>query len=632
MRSGHLLLFIVLIPSLVVAQYDSNLGRFRVDEIKGCAPLTVNILDTNLVTVGECTALKPCIMFWGDGTDVPPPTNTFTHTYEQPGTYTMKVLYQTIGFDEIEITVTPNIQPAFDIYTCGSGEVQVKVTDTNYDAYFISYDDGTELLVPQGASAFDNHTLSLGNHTIAVRGKDANADDNCSDTTKSVVAIAALAAPFIDQLTVASASQIDLDLTTTPNTLYRLEIAVASSNPANFQLMQTIHDVSTASLMNLQTDNNYYGARLGAFDPCNNTTAYSNIICSANFDLSVQNNVNNLTWTSSTSGVNDFTVNRDGNPIGSTGGFSLADNNVVCGTEYCYQLITTYTNGSQSISLEKCGVAFSSDIPAAINNVTAVVSTGQVDLTWQQDPAFQVNGYSVFRSFASGNFQLLDTTPTTQYTDTEYTTNGSFCYRIDYEDMCGNTSAAGTEVCPIRLTGIIVSGNDSQLSWNDYNGWQNGVDEYVIEKYDANGQLLETFNTTTPSLTDTNDDDPDNQVYRYIVKANANASGLGQAISNEITLTKSFNLIFPTAFTPNGDNLNDIFKVSFNEYVVTFELKIFNRWGELLFTTTNLDQGWDGKFKGTLQPEGTYIYTARVTDLAGQTFNRSGSVVLIHKK
>ena len=43
------------------AQYVSRLGRFQVDEVKGCAPFTVTILDANLITTGECTAGKPCL-------------------------------------------------------------------------------------------------------------------------------------------------------------------------------------------------------------------------------------------------------------------------------------------------------------------------------------------------------------------------------------------------------------------------------------------------------------------------------------------------------------------------------------------------------------------------------------------
>ncbi len=635
MRFQHFLLLLFLVPSLAAAQYDSKLGWFRVDEEKGCAPFTITITATGLIPPSNpCTGATPCQMEWGDG--VIDPNNVFTHTYTQPGNYTLKVLFQTIGYDEIDIVVTPNTQPTFDIFLCSGREVEVRVTDTNYDSYIINYNDASaEVAVPKGSLAVDNHTYATtGLKIISVRGKDVNADDNCTPpATKSVTVVNSLTAPFINSLSVTSNNQIDLGFTSLPNTLYRLEVATNTDNPASFQLAQTLFDVSTTTIANstIRTDDNYYCFRLGSFDPCNNTTLYSNIICSANFDLSLQSNMNNLTWTSSTSGVINFAINRDGTAIGSTGALSFPDNNIVCKTNYCYQLITNYANGSQSISLEKCGVAFSTDIPTAIADVTAVVNMGNVDLTWQQDPAFQAAKYSVFRNSGSGNFSFLTNTAVTQFTDNDYATSGQFCYRINYEDVCDNASSVGVDVCPIRLAGSIDSDNSIDLNWSTYTGWVNGVSDYTVEKYDGQGVPLQTFNVGTATTLEDNTSDPINQLYVYVVKADANDPGLGQAVSNEVTVIKEPHLFYPKAFTPNGDNLNDVFTV-FGEYIVDFEMKIFNRWGELLFTTSAIEQGWDGRFKGTVQTEGTYTFVANLTDLAGRTFNRSGSVVLLRKE
>jgi hypothetical protein len=52
----------------------------------------------------------------------------------------------------------------------------------------------------------------------------------------------------------------------------------------------------------------------------------------------------------------------------------------------------------------------------------------------------------------------------------------------------------------------------------------------------------------------------------------------------------------------------------------------------MLFTTTNLTEGWDGKYKDTLQPEGTYAFVAKITDFTGKTYDKSGSFVLLRKK
>ena len=621
----------LIFPLLLQAQYVSQGGRFQVDERKGCAPLTVTILDTNLSTTNECTPGQPCDMNWGDGTTQ---QNSFVHTYTQPGTYTLSILYQSIGADQIQIVVTDNTPPAFEIVSCSGNEVQVRVTDTNYDGYIINFNDGSpETLVPKGVSAIANHTYATsGNKTISVRGKDVNADDNCGSNTQPFTALAALPAPFIDELRVISADRIDLNFTSAPNIQYRLEIATNSN--ATFQLAQTVVNTSSVSIANLRPDDNYYCFRLGAFDPCNNTTNYSNIICSANFDATPQNNQNQLNWITNTTGITNYIVERDGSLLTTTGSTSHIDNLVVCKTDYCYQLIANYANGSQSISLEKCVTAFSSDIPSSINNATAIIAQSGVDITWQQDPAFQTNNYRVLRKPEGENFGLIGQTANTQFIDNEYMTESGFCYQINYTDVCDNTAPAGVEICPIRLAGNLTAENFSSLTWSAYSGWAAGVDEYRIEKYDEQGGLIQslTVNGTETNFVDT-DIDPFNQVNRYIIKAVANEAGLGEAVSNEIILIKEPKLFYPTAFTPDGQGPvdNETFVV-FGQYIASFEMRIFNRWGELLFVTTDRDNGWDGTFRGKEQPEGTYVFTADLIDLAGRSFNRTGSVVLLRKK
>jgi gliding motility-associated-like protein len=71
---------------------------------------------------------------------------------------------------------------------------------------------------------------------------------------------------------------------------------------------------------------------------------------------------------------------------------------------------------------------------------------------------------------------------------------------------------------------------------------------------------------------------------------------------------------FPTAFSPNGDGVNDIFRPTPypTDGIEILEFEVFNRWGQKVFSTTDQregEEGWDGKFNGTLQPRDYYIYT-----------------------
>jgi gliding motility-associated-like protein len=87
-------------------------------------------------------------------------------------------------------------------------------------------------------------------------------------------------------------------------------------------------------------------------------------------------------------------------------------------------------------------------------------------------------------------------------------------------------------------------------------------------------------------------------------------------------------VVFPNAFSPNGDGINDIFTFK-SRYITSTTMKIYNRWGELVFQTSDADQGWDGTVNGKAAPLGTYIHYTQLTDDMGITFIKSGEIVLI---
>lgn len=630
-RACYIVWVVMCISVCAQAQYTSRLGRFQVDEKKGCNDLVVNI------TSAQC-ASGDCNMIFGDG---PPGDrgqgNVFQHTYTKPGTYKLQVLFQGgTQFDDIDIVVTADtLSPQFEVYTCSGNQVSVNIKDSNYEQYVINYNDGTpDVVRPKGNLAKDQHLYTAGPHTVTVRGRNIDARDNCPAAQQNVIAVPSLSAPTVAQLQVVDNASIQLNYNAAPNIPYRLEIA--GNNAASFQAFKTSYNLTTETLTNLKADDNYYCFRLGTVDACNNAVPpqYSNIICSANFDLSVVNNANNSLWITSTAGVSNFRISRTiqgGNAFATNVNSSpYSDTDIVCGTEYCYQLTTNYPNGSRSISLQKCGTAISTDIPAPVENITAVVGQDAVDLQWQHSSGAAPEAYSVFRS--TGNaYDLLTTTTGLQARDETYRTENETCYKISYKDVCGNESPLTAEACPVRLSGSLQRDNAISLSWSPYTGWSGGVASYVVEKYNEQGQLLQTF--AVGNILSFTDDAQDlsNQLFVYVVKVNATEPGLPQAVSNRVVIIKNPNLFHPTSFTPNGDALNDIFNV-YGQYIVAFEMNIFNRWGELMYTTTEIERGWDGTFKGNPMPEGTYAFVAQITDQAGRSFKKSGSVLLLRKK
>ncbi|MBL0256907.1 MAG: gliding motility-associated C-terminal domain-containing protein [Bacteroidetes bacterium] len=87
-------------------------------------------------------------------------------------------------------------------------------------------------------------------------------------------------------------------------------------------------------------------------------------------------------------------------------------------------------------------------------------------------------------------------------------------------------------------------------------------------------------------------------------------------------------LVFPNAFTPNEDGINEIF-LPLGSEVSTYDLRIFNRWGQLIFETDDQNKGWDGRFHGRAQQDGIYLYKVSYGIRSGEEKARTGKLVLI---
>jgi gliding motility-associated-like protein len=87
-------------------------------------------------------------------------------------------------------------------------------------------------------------------------------------------------------------------------------------------------------------------------------------------------------------------------------------------------------------------------------------------------------------------------------------------------------------------------------------------------------------------------------------------------------------VFIPTAFTPNRDGLNDKLIPVLAGIKKLEQFSIYNRWGQLLYSTAAVGQGWDGTAGGYLQPEGSYIYLIKATDYLDKPIINKWSVVL----
>lgn len=174
---------------------------------------------------------------------------------------------------------------------------------------------------------------------------------------------------------------------------------------------------------------------------------------------------------------------------------------------------------------------------------------------------------------------------------------------------------------------------------------------------DANGEMLmpgdTVFNGDQVTFTAT---DPVGQMYNYSWNGDGNpTSGEGTTITATVPSgdaeTMTYTLTYtndagcdatvevllniqqatfkiPDLITPNDDRTNDLFRVFYNGNVTEFKLLIFNRWGQIVYESTDPTAGWDGKVKGEPQPMDTYLYKARFIQ-NGQPQEADGQFALV---
>jgi gliding motility-associated-like protein len=87
-------------------------------------------------------------------------------------------------------------------------------------------------------------------------------------------------------------------------------------------------------------------------------------------------------------------------------------------------------------------------------------------------------------------------------------------------------------------------------------------------------------------------------------------------------------LFVPNVFSPNGDRKNELLLV-YGNYISSLEMRIFNQWGQQMVVLNDQKQGWDGKFRGSPQPVGVYVYVLKAVMTDGRTVTRKGSITLV---
>lgn len=237
--------------------------------------------------------------------------------------------------------------------------------------------------------------------------------------------------------------------------------------------------------------------------------------------------------------------------------------------------------------------------------------------------------YHIYRSNSGSNFQKIASTSNAFFEDNTTDCNKhSYTYKVTAEDRCGNIVNSSNLAKTILLQGENHKNQFAFLNWSPYEVWQQGVKEYCIETKDSSGEWKALICSQSTKMEDPAFVEEGQTERCYRIRASENNGNNHYSISNELCLAYIPTIWIPNAFSPNGDKLNDTFKI-LTLGISEFKLTIYNRWGEEVFITDNIKNSWNGKTGNEKLPEGEYLYILKAKGINKENIYKSGSVLLM---
>lgn len=211
----------------------------------------------------------------------------------------------------------------------------------------------------------------------------------------------------------------------------------------------------------------------------------------------------------------------------------------------------------------------------------------------------------------------------------------AYAYTIRLKDECGGfgepSNIAQNIVLKLEVEKNDKLSEDPVLRWQPYKEWASGVERYElffrndslgIDELIATRYPKDTLQAIHNYLSFDQDD------YCYYVKAYQQDSNWVESTSNLTCMSTEPRLYAPNAFTVNGDNINDGFLIK-GVFVKQFELHIYDRWGNLVFYTTDMNQAWNGTFEGQAAKNDVYVFLAKAWGRKEKFASVKGNVTLL---
>jgi gliding motility-associated-like protein len=541
--------------------------------------------------------------------------------------------------------------PGFTVAPCVGNTALITLLNSGYSQYTVQVNGGA----PQPLT---NQPVAIAPgvaNTFVVTGSVVGS--SCLQSTSLTLTLPVAQAPVLACLTRTSAAasggpaQFDL-AQVPPGFTYALQAQTASQPYQTLPSTPTSGGSNTATLTLGQVPPGRY--RIARTDACGNTT-FSNEVPTLGLSGTADNGRNTLAFDLyGGAAVASYSLARNDGTVVTLGGSvsSYVDTNVQCGRAYEYRLTATLVGSGiigtrQTVSNTLSLTAQSTTPPPApllvasfdLRNRVVLTATpgagaasfgagGQLTLSRQGGGTGPV-AYAPLRTGSAGaaSRSLRDSTALGTLLAAPP------CYAATLRDTCGNVSAASPSSCPALLTveAADPEGQSARLSWSAFQGPGSpaAAATYQVVTLAADGTVLAVSAPLT-GLTYLDSAPPlDRQILRYRVVASG--AGLPAGIfsySNVGTLTRRPRLVMPTAFTPNGDGLNDVLELK-GRYLQTFTFIVVDRNGQEVFRATDRAQTWDGSINGHAPVNAAYVWRLDLQGEDGQPLRQTGTITIL---
>ncbi|MHB8260893.1 MAG: T9SS type B sorting domain-containing protein [Bacteroidia bacterium] len=260
-------------------------------------------------------------------------------------------------------------------------------------------------------------------------------------------------------------------------------------------------------------------------------------------------------------------------------------------------------------------------------------------LSWTAHTPWTNTKYYIYRQNYGSNhgYTLVDSTTNTVDTVKHLTNKYSYCFRIMSLGTYYNTNIVSPDTnwsqkvcvtpiddsppCQPQLN-VVGNCNESitKLTWTNPNNacHINDVLKFYIYYTPRQDSILTKIDSIliVSDTTYTTDYNSANIAGCYVIVA-VDSAGNQSPLNNESCADNCPEYELPNIFTPNGDNVNDLYIPVKNRYVRSVDFTLYNRWGEVIYENTDPKLGWDGKSKQMKQPvpDGVYFYTCTVNEI-----------------